>query len=223
MSDNNYLELVQGLRSVNELVVCLHRCRCDSDERNGRRPKRCVSSSFPGEVRACGRGLPRCLGVSSGSSRISRRLGFIGEFGRAAHDTAQSVTDVRLSARDGRHPIVFSPRRAVANMLLVTAFKLCYPVRIFVYVKRNNFSQLTGGLLLRFHELALPPNTASANATITISQDKLGALAQSAPIFGRDLHVEPVGVEKIDRRYSVICLKGVPRPSIRQFVVDLIR
>jgi len=63
------------------------------------------------------------------------------------------VTDVRLSARDGRHPIVLSPRRAVANMLLVTTFKLRYPVRIFVYVKRDNFSHLTGGLLLWLHDV----------------------------------------------------------------------
>jgi hypothetical protein len=46
---------------------------------------------------------------------------------------------------------------------------------------------------------------------------------RSAPVFGRDLHVKAIGVDEIDRRYSIICLKSSSRFGVRQFAVDFIR
>src|SRR2546428_147247 len=43
---------------------------------------------------------------------------------------------------------------------------------------------------------------------------------RSAPASGRDLYVKPVGIEKINRRYPIICLKSIFRFGIRQFTVD---
>ena len=46
---------------------------------------------------------------------------------------------------------------------------------------------------------------------------------RSAPVFGRDLHVKAIGIDQIDGRYSIICLKSSPRFGIRQFAVNFIR
>src|SRR5580658_7630546 len=46
---------------------------------------------------------------------------------------------------------------------------------------------------------------------------------RSAPVFGRDLHVKAVGIEEIDGRYSIVCLKSGSGFGIRQLVVNFVR
>ena len=54
---------------------------------------------------------------------------------------AQLFPDMFLAAFSGRDPMNHCPRRIMTNMLLVTAFELSYPIRVFVGMKSNDFAR----------------------------------------------------------------------------------
>jgi hypothetical protein len=56
------------------------------------------------------------------------------------------MADVSLAAFGGTDPVAFRPRRVVADVLLVAAFEVGYPVGLWISVEADNFARDACGL-----------------------------------------------------------------------------
>src|SRR6516164_2859598 len=72
--------------------------------------------------------------------------------GNVTCQAKQFAANMCFPALGGRDPMSFSPRRIMADMLLMPALQLSNPIRLLISVETSDFARLTLRWLMRIHD-----------------------------------------------------------------------
>src|SRR6516164_5515458 len=73
--------------------------------------------------------------------------------GNVACQAQQFVANMCFPALGGRDPMSFSPRRIMADVLLMPTLQLSNPIRLLISVETSDFAGLTLRWLMRIHDV----------------------------------------------------------------------